>query len=165
MSAAAILEGVGKRYRGIEAIREVTLALEPGETVALVGANGAGKTTLMKLILGLVLPSTGSVRLFGTNPASPARSPSPRPMNRFAEAIVSRACSSARALAEAPTVTSPDASYETTEGTSSAPSPSGRTSGFPSRTMAIKLFVVPRSIPTAVRAQRDGASPAPGSEI
>jgi Cu-processing system ATP-binding protein len=70
LTAPAQLERAVKRYQDVEAVREVTLALRSGEAVALVGANGAGKTTLMKLILGLVRPSAGSVRLLGTDPAS-----------------------------------------------------------------------------------------------
>ena len=70
MKAPACLEGVGKRYGEIDAVRQVTLTLERGETVALVGHNGAGKTTLMKLILGIIRPSSGNVRLLGTDPAA-----------------------------------------------------------------------------------------------
>src|SRR5262245_22256664 len=54
----------------IKAVRDVTLALVRGETIALVGHNGAGKTTLLKLMLGLVHPSAGSIRVLGENPAA-----------------------------------------------------------------------------------------------
>ena len=54
---------VGFAYPGSdrEAVRGVTLTLEPGTTLALVGVNGAGKTTLAKLLLGLYVPSRGHV--------------------------------------------------------------------------------------------------------
>ncbi|SDB74330.1 ABC transporter ATP-binding protein [Belnapia rosea] len=66
------LEGVAKRYGAIEAVRDVSFALPPGARVALVGHNGAGKTTLMKLMLGLVRPSAGSLRVLGQDPAEGA---------------------------------------------------------------------------------------------
>lgn len=58
-----IAEGVSFRYPGSErvALHEVSLRIEPGEVVALVGANGSGKTTLAKLLAGLYLPGEGRV--------------------------------------------------------------------------------------------------------
>ena len=64
------LQGVTKRYRAVEAVRDVSLALPAGETVALVGHNGAGKTTLLKLMLGLIQPTEGTIRVLGENPAA-----------------------------------------------------------------------------------------------
>ncbi|MBD9373752.1 ABC transporter ATP-binding protein [Rhizobium sp. ARZ01] len=70
MNATTVaMSGVGKRYGSVEAVRDVTFELNEGETVALVGHNGAGKTTLIKLMLGLIRPSTGSVLVLGENPA------------------------------------------------------------------------------------------------
>jgi ATP-binding cassette subfamily B protein len=57
------------RYPGsaVPALRDVSLHIEPGETVALVGPNGAGKTTLVKLLAGLYLPDAGEVSLDGVS--------------------------------------------------------------------------------------------------
>ncbi len=52
-------------YGDFQALFEVTLAVEPGEVVAVIGANGAGKTTLLKAITGLIAPRHGAIRLDG----------------------------------------------------------------------------------------------------
>mgnify|MGYP000173545847 CR=1 FL=1 len=70
MTALVTLSAVGKRYGVVTAVADVTLDLRAGETLALVGHNGAGKTTLVKLILGLIAPSTGTLRVFEQDPAS-----------------------------------------------------------------------------------------------
>ncbi|RAI54106.1 ABC transporter ATP-binding protein [Roseicella frigidaeris] len=64
------LEGVAKRYGAVQAVRDVSFSLPQGARVALVGHNGAGKTTLMKLMLGLIRPSAGSLRVLGEDPAA-----------------------------------------------------------------------------------------------
>jgi Cu-processing system ATP-binding protein len=66
------LEGVAKRYGATEAVRDVSFVLPQGSRVALVGHNGAGKTTLMKLMLGLIRPSAGRLRILGEDPAEGA---------------------------------------------------------------------------------------------
>lgn len=63
------VKNVAKRYGSVHALRDVSLTLPQGSQVALVGHNGAGKTTLMKLILGLVRPSSGTLRVLGADPA------------------------------------------------------------------------------------------------
>jgi ABC-2 type transport system ATP-binding protein len=55
--------------RTVHAVREVDLRVEPGEVVGFLGANGAGKTTTLKLLSGLLHPSSGSVRVLGHEPA------------------------------------------------------------------------------------------------
>lgn len=67
--ATVHLSSVAKRYGRVEAVRDVSLALHAGETVALVGHNGAGKTTLIKLMLGLIRPTAGAVRMLDADPA------------------------------------------------------------------------------------------------
>lgn len=67
MSSVAALElvGVGKRFGGLVALRDVSFSVQEGELVALVGPNGAGKSTLFELISGNVSPSSGTIRAFG----------------------------------------------------------------------------------------------------
>lgn len=62
------VEDVTKRFRDKEAVRDVTLQVRRGEIVGLVGPSGCGKTTLVDMIVGLSLPSSGSV-LLGGEPA------------------------------------------------------------------------------------------------
>ncbi len=71
MTATTIqIDGVSKRFGNFNAVRNVSLTLPAGETVALVGHNGAGKTTLMKMMLGLIRPTEGTVHVLGEDPAS-----------------------------------------------------------------------------------------------
>lgn len=51
-------------------LQDVSLTVEPGEFLAVIGPNGGGKTTLLRLILGLIQPDSGSVRVFGEVPGS-----------------------------------------------------------------------------------------------
>lgn len=59
------LRDVSKHFAGVTALRNLTLALRPGEVFCLLGENGAGKSTLVKLLTGVERPSTGSVYLDG----------------------------------------------------------------------------------------------------
>jgi Cu-processing system ATP-binding protein len=70
MTSVAEWSAATKQYGTITAVSDVSLALELGEVIALVGHNGAGKTTLIKLLLGLIRPTAGTVRLLGADPAS-----------------------------------------------------------------------------------------------
>ncbi len=68
------LRGVGRRFGGVLAVRDVDLDVRPGERRAILGPNGAGKTTLFNLISGEFPPSAGSVELFGADvTGEPAR--------------------------------------------------------------------------------------------
>lgn len=66
----AILEckNLSKRYGKVAALEDVNLVIEPGRVVGLLGPNGSGKTTLIKLINGLLTPSTGEVLVGGEHP-------------------------------------------------------------------------------------------------
>ncbi len=56
------LAGVSAGYRGRDVLHDITLALYPGELVALVGPNGAGKTTVARLLSGILRPRRGAIR-------------------------------------------------------------------------------------------------------
>ncbi|WP_211098318.1 ATP-binding cassette domain-containing protein, partial [Nitrospirillum viridazoti] len=68
-NASVLIDQVTKIYGARPALTEVSLHLDPGQCVALVGHNGAGKSTLIKLMLGLIRPTHGQVRLLGEDPA------------------------------------------------------------------------------------------------
>jgi len=59
------LENVHVHYGAIHALKGVTIAVEPGQIVTLVGANGAGKSTTLRAISGLLRPSQGAIRFDG----------------------------------------------------------------------------------------------------
>jgi branched-chain amino acid transport system ATP-binding protein len=59
------LSGLKVRYGRIEAIHDMSITVEKGEVVSLIGANGAGKTTTMRTISGLLTPSAGSISFDG----------------------------------------------------------------------------------------------------
>jgi ABC-2 type transport system ATP-binding protein len=63
-------QGLGKRFRRQWALRDCTLSIPPGRVVGLVGPNGAGKTTLLNLAVGLLAPTTGTIEVLGSRPAS-----------------------------------------------------------------------------------------------
>jgi Cu-processing system ATP-binding protein len=64
------LAAVSKSYGAERAVRAVDLSLGSGECIGLVGHNGAGKSTLIKLMLGLIRPTSGKVVVLGEDPAS-----------------------------------------------------------------------------------------------
>jgi len=79
MPAAISVSDLSKTYRTglfsrstVKALRGVSLEVPKGEIFGLLGPNGAGKTTLVKILLGLVHPSGGTARLFGTPAQTPA---------------------------------------------------------------------------------------------
>ena len=68
MGPAIFVEHLTKSYGSIQALRNVSLTVPPGQIVGLVGPNGAGKTTLMKAVIGALTPDQGTVRVLGLNP-------------------------------------------------------------------------------------------------
>ena len=69
-SSVASLDSVVKRYGRTEALRGCNMTLRRGEIIALLGPNGAGKTTAVRLLLGLISPDEGRVRVLGRDPRS-----------------------------------------------------------------------------------------------
>lgn len=69
LTAVAQWQEASRQFGALRAVQGVSLALRAGEVTALVGHNGAGKTTLIKLLLGLLRPSSGQVRVLGVDPA------------------------------------------------------------------------------------------------
>src|SRR5262245_13595216 len=65
----AELRGVTRKFGKIAALDGVDLSLNPGEVTSLLGPNGAGKTTAVRLMLGLLRPTSGSVFLYGGDPS------------------------------------------------------------------------------------------------
>jgi ABC-2 type transport system ATP-binding protein len=62
------VSGLTKVYRGRPAVDGIDLTVQPGEIYGFLGPNGAGKTTTMRMLLGLVRPDAGSIKLFGLDP-------------------------------------------------------------------------------------------------
>ena len=63
--------GVGEP--GVEALRDITMRVEPGTRLGILGPNGGGKSTLIRIMLGMLEPSTGTVRVFSDSPARARR--------------------------------------------------------------------------------------------
>lgn len=68
MSFVVEASGLGKRYGQRWALRDTSLRVPAGRVVGLVGSNGAGKTTLLHLMVGLLRPSIGEIRVLGDHP-------------------------------------------------------------------------------------------------
>jgi ABC-2 type transport system ATP-binding protein len=68
--AALSVVGLRKSFADLTAVDGVSFEVRPGEIVGLVGPNGAGKTTIINMILGVLEPSSGSVRIAGIDVAS-----------------------------------------------------------------------------------------------
>ncbi|MDK9699048.1 MAG: ABC transporter ATP-binding protein [bacterium] len=74
MNPPIVLDHLTKQFsagvfrKSVTAVREISFSVQPGEVVAFLGPNGAGKTTTIKLLLGLLLPTSGSVRLYHSTP-------------------------------------------------------------------------------------------------
>jgi len=64
------VEGLAKRYGEVLALRDLTVSLEAGGCLVLLGRNGAGKTTALRCMAGVIAPSAGTVRVDGIDAAS-----------------------------------------------------------------------------------------------
>jgi ABC-2 type transport system ATP-binding protein len=61
-----VISGLGKRYPGdITAVDDLSFRVEQGQVLGLLGPNGAGKTTVLRMLMGLIRPSAGEIRVFG----------------------------------------------------------------------------------------------------
>lgn len=68
MEAAIEIKGVNVYYDNICALSNINLTVNNGDFLGIIGPNGGGKSTLLKVILGLIKPLTGSVKIFGQPP-------------------------------------------------------------------------------------------------
>jgi ABC-2 type transport system ATP-binding protein len=67
--AAIVVRDLRKRYVDVEAVRGVSFAVTAGTTTALLGGNGAGKTTTLSMLLGVLTPTAGTIRVLGEDMA------------------------------------------------------------------------------------------------
>ena len=63
--------GLGKRYGAVTAVEDLDISVRRGEVYGFLGPNGAGKTTTLRMLLGLVRPSSGTATVLGEEPGSP----------------------------------------------------------------------------------------------
>ncbi len=70
MSTVVAFDHVSLDYVAARVLDDITFTIEAGDFVGIIGPNGSGKTTLVRLMLGLIAPTAGSIRLFGTSPAA-----------------------------------------------------------------------------------------------
>jgi ABC-2 type transport system ATP-binding protein len=68
---AVQLEHVSKSFGKVQALKQVSFKVEPGEVIAFLGPNGAGKTTAISLMMGLRAPDSGTATIFGRDPRDP----------------------------------------------------------------------------------------------
>ena len=70
------IKSITVRYGAIEALTDISLTVQPGQFVAVLGANGAGKSTLLRTISGLLHPVSGALHWMGTDIAASTQTPS-----------------------------------------------------------------------------------------
>jgi ABC-2 type transport system ATP-binding protein len=61
-------DSVSRGFGGTDVLSQITFGVSQGEVIGLLGRNGAGKTTLIRLVMGMLAPDEGNVRVFGTDP-------------------------------------------------------------------------------------------------
>ena len=69
--SAVDIDSVSRSFGSVKAVDGLSLALAPGEIVGFLGTNGAGKTTTIKMTLGLLAPTSGTVKVLGGDPSDP----------------------------------------------------------------------------------------------
>ncbi|HCL49625.1 MAG TPA: ABC transporter, partial [Clostridiaceae bacterium] len=65
MESAVSIKNLTVNYENVEAIKDINLEIENKDYLAILGPNGGGKSTLLKVILGLIKPSKGEIKIFG----------------------------------------------------------------------------------------------------
>ena len=61
------IEGLNKRFGGLQVVKDVSLSVSAGEALAIIGPNGAGKTTFFNLLTGILPPTSGQIRFKGAD--------------------------------------------------------------------------------------------------
>jgi len=74
MSALLECKALTKKFAALTALSDINLTLERGRIIGLLGPNGSGKTTLIKLINGLLVPTSGTIRIRGMSPGPETKS-------------------------------------------------------------------------------------------
>ena len=67
MDSAIVMSRVSKRFEQVLAVDDLSMDIRRGSTTALLGGNGAGKTTTLAMLLGLLLPSSGTIKVLGVD--------------------------------------------------------------------------------------------------
>jgi len=70
MASVISLTSLGKKYGKHQAVSDVSFEVEPGSVVGLIGPNGAGKTTILRMLVDIIRPTSGAVKVFGHAPRS-----------------------------------------------------------------------------------------------
>ena len=68
MTLAIETRGLSRNFEGVQAVKSVDLAVQRGSLYGFLGPNGAGKSTTIKMLTGILVPSSGEIRLLGKNP-------------------------------------------------------------------------------------------------
>ncbi|HML05686.1 MAG TPA: ATP-binding cassette domain-containing protein, partial [Methanobacterium sp.] len=65
---AVEIKNVSIKFNEISVLHDINLTIDENDFIAIIGPNGGGKSTLLKIILGLLTPDTGNVKVFGMDP-------------------------------------------------------------------------------------------------
>jgi zinc transport system ATP-binding protein len=68
VSKAVEISNVSKKFNNLSVLHDINLTIEENDFMAIIGPNGGGKSTLLKIIMGVLTPDTGKVRVFGKEP-------------------------------------------------------------------------------------------------